>query len=63
MSSWEPKEIAKSDQASAELMTAHGITRVPMYYFHYKSFRYANLADAVAQANRDAVREKLSLRR
>jgi hypothetical protein len=62
MTSSDPTEIAKSDQASAELMTAHGITRVPVDYFHYKSFRYTNLADAIAQANRDAVRKTLSLR-
>ena len=30
----------------------YGITRVPVDYFHYKQYRYTNLADAVAQAKR-----------
>lgn len=36
------------------LMSQHGITRVPADRYHYKEWRYSNLADAVAQARRDA---------
>lgn len=35
------------------LMVKYGITRVPVDRFHYKSYRYATLADAIAQAKRD----------
>jgi hypothetical protein len=37
---------------AAEAMAKYGITRVPVDYFHYKEFRYTNLADAIAQATR-----------
>jgi len=33
-------------------MARYGITRIPVEYFHYKQYRYTNLADAVAQAKR-----------
>jgi hypothetical protein len=33
-------------------MAKYGITCVPVDYFHYGSFRYTNLADAVAEAKR-----------
>ena len=33
-------------------MAKYGITRVPIDYFHYKQYRYTNLADAVAHAKR-----------
>lgn len=33
-------------------MAKYGITRVPVDYFRYKEFRYTNLKDAVAQAER-----------
>ena len=36
----------------AEAMAKYGIARVPVDYFHYKEFRYANLDDAIAQATR-----------
>ena len=41
-----------------ELMDRYGIIRTPADYFHYGQFRYTNLADAVAQAERDKVRSK-----
>ena len=41
-----PKSEAKDGMAE------YGITRVPIDYFHYKQYRYTNLADAVAQAKR-----------
>lgn len=37
----------------AELMTKYGITRVPVDRFHYKTYRYSTLSDAVVQAKRD----------
>ena len=37
---------------ATEKMAKYGITRVPVDYFHYKEFRYTNLKDAVAQAER-----------
>jgi len=36
-----------------ELMFRYDITRVPAFQYHYKDWRYSNLADAVAQARRD----------
>jgi hypothetical protein len=46
------------DQDSEE-MTGFGITRVPVDYFHYKDFRYTQLADAVAEAKRDENRGRV----
>jgi hypothetical protein len=37
---------------AAEEMARYGINRVPVDYFHYGSFRYTNLEDAVAEAKR-----------
>jgi hypothetical protein len=37
---------------TTEEMAKHGITRVPVDYFHYKEYRYTNLKDAIAQAER-----------
>jgi len=42
---------AISPEATEE-MAKYGITRVPVDYFHYGSFRYTNLEDAIAQAKR-----------
>ena len=50
-----PSEAARTDLAGAE---TRGITRVPVDYFHYKSFRYTNLADAVAETDRETLRNK-----
>jgi hypothetical protein len=36
-----------------ELMTRHGITCVSVPRYHYKTWNYAKLSDAVAQALRD----------
>ena len=36
----------------AEDMAKHGITRIPVDYFHVGGFRYTNLSDAIAQAKR-----------
>lgn len=60
MTSWDPKELIRRDLALAAEMTARGIIRVPIDYFHYKSFRYTRLEDAIAQANRDLVPERVS---
>jgi len=37
----------------SETMARHGITEVSVPYFHYGEFRYTNLKDALAQAERD----------
>ena len=42
----------KVDQGSAGELAEYGITRVPVDYFHYRGFRYTNLADAIAEARR-----------
>jgi hypothetical protein len=36
----------------------YGIQRTPVYYFHYREFRYTHLADAIAQAKRDEASEE-----
>lgn len=50
--------IAKpqTETEAAQLMERYGITRVPADQYHYKTFRYSNLGDAVAQARRDTSR-------
>lgn len=39
--------------AEADAMELHGITCVTVPQYHYKTWRYAKLSDAVAQAKRD----------
>jgi hypothetical protein len=49
-------EASKSDAAhptDEALMRQYGIERVPVERFHYKTYRYSTLADAVKQAQRD----------
>jgi hypothetical protein len=46
--------MTASMNAEAELMDQFGITKVPTYQYRYRDWRYSNLADAVAQARRDA---------
>lgn len=36
-----------------ELMVKYGISCVPTDRFHYRSFRYSRLSDALVQAKRD----------
>ena len=38
-------------------LAPHAIRRVRVDYFHWQGFRYANLADAVAQAKRSQTKE------
>ena len=42
------------DAEATQQMERYGITRVPADQYHYKTFRYSNLGDAIAQARRDA---------
>lgn len=42
--------------ADAALMERHGITCVMVPRYHYKTWHYAKLSDAIAQAGRDAAR-------
>lgn len=45
---------SRTEIEAVDLMRRLGIKRVPADQFHYKGFRYTRLADAVAQAQRDA---------
>jgi hypothetical protein len=49
-----------AEREAVDQMAQHGITRVPVDYFHFRGFRYTNLEDAIAEATRheqaDAVR-------
>lgn len=48
--------ISSTDAAPStdeELMTEYEIERVPVDRFHYRTYRYSHLADAVKQAQRD----------
>lgn len=38
---------------AADLMARFGTTKVPVYRYHYRDWRYSNLDDALAQARRD----------
>lgn len=53
MTSTERNEASSTvrPEVSAE-MEKHGITRIPVDYFHCGEFRYTNLKDAIAQAKR-----------
>jgi len=44
----------KAEHALDAEMIKYGITLVPVDYFHYEGFRYTNLKDAIAQAERTA---------
>jgi hypothetical protein len=49
-----PQSAGTTDaQSEQEMMIRHGITRVPADYFLYHQYRYTQLKDAVAQAERD----------
>lgn len=49
-----PSEIDEANPMSdLELMEKYGINRTPADYFHYGQYRYTNLKDAIAQAERD----------
>jgi hypothetical protein len=47
----DPAVDGPGEDAEAE-MARYGITRVPIDIYHYKDYRYTNLADAIAQAKR-----------
>jgi hypothetical protein len=42
-----------ANPVGTEEMARYGIARVPVDYFHYGKYRYSNLRDAIAQAERD----------
>jgi len=49
-------EMAETPPATEDMdeqMARYGIRRVPADQFHYKSYRYSNLRDAIAQARRE----------
>ena len=39
--------------SAEEAMATFGIRCVPVDYFYYRNYRYTNLKDAIAQAERD----------
>lgn len=39
-----------------ELLSRYGIVKVTSFRYHYGQWRYSSLAEAVAQARRDAVK-------
>jgi hypothetical protein len=45
--------IAEEDLSDDQIMDKYGIKCVPTDRFHYRSFRYSRLSDALAQAKRD----------
>jgi hypothetical protein len=51
MASANPEQSSAAPEA-AEEMVRYGITQVPVDYFHCGEFRYTNLMDAAAQAER-----------
>jgi len=58
-----PTEFASGrpdlDSCTTAEMARYGIVRKPVDYFHYKSYRYTSLQEAIAQAKRDvAVAER-----
>ena len=58
MTSESVKDTNAKDTSAVEVeeMAKYGIKRVPVDYFHYGQFRYTNLKDAIAQAERDQQR-------
>lgn len=44
-------------ESESELMSRYGIVEVPSDYFVYRQYRYTQLKDAVAQAERDRMME------
>lgn len=48
----EPNQKTGTDDKSTDVMSKHGITCIPVNYYHYGDFRYTNLDDAIAQAKR-----------
>jgi len=47
-------KIVDTAKLSTEKMDKYGITCVPVDYFYFRNYRYTNLDDAIAQANREA---------
>ena len=55
MSSQEAQTKILNNSADEREMKKYGVERVPVYYFHYREFRYTNVEDAIAQAKRYAI--------
>lgn len=47
------RPATQSKKMIADKLAKMGITQVPVDYYHYGAFRYTNLKDALAQAERD----------
>ncbi|MGD2133053.1 MAG: hypothetical protein PVI23_09680 [Maricaulaceae bacterium] len=44
----------KQQEETEALMAKYGVTRTMAYQYHFKTYRYSNLEDAIAQAKRAA---------
>ena len=42
-----------STESEADAMARHGITRMDVPQYHYRTWRYTKLGDAIAQAKRE----------
>ncbi len=50
------KHNTMSDELTPEMaavMEQHGISRFPVYYYRFGRYKYSNLRDALAQAERE----------
>jgi hypothetical protein len=48
-----PETTGQRNLPDERELKKYRIKRIPVDYFHYREFRYTNLADAIAQAKRD----------
>jgi len=48
------QDANKHGEDTEALMAHHGITRSVVEQFHYRTWRYSKLSDAVAQAQRES---------
>jgi hypothetical protein len=61
MSTTKPVDTPLSTEDAAGQMAHYGIRCVPVDYFHFREFRYTSLADALAQAQRQAERDGMDV--
>ena len=61
MSTLKPVDTPLPTDDATGQMARYGITRVPVDYFHFREFRYTSLADALAQAQRQAERDGMDV--
>jgi len=61
MSTLKPVDTPLSTEDATGQMARYGITRVPVDYFHFREFRYTSFSDALAQAERQAERDGMTI--